>query len=213
MKMMNLVQIYRTDLTMEDFAPITVRLPNDMDTRNTPAAWLPYVRPLVREEMEELFEDFDPAGVVERAYSDGIMWAYDGLDWWARSVCCVDLSGPTPPTYEELPDEQKEWFDYLFSDLMTGSRYWMFNVRHDNGRWSFKELVAPNTGGVHTVTRDDVIAALAGDAGRWFRDHGRDYFGRFGRDMLDLNFARADYDADVTDCLVQLIVFGDVIYG
>jgi len=116
-------------------------------------------------------------------------------------------------TYDNLPAEQREWFDLFFGDLMFGSTYWTGGAELDDGRWTFSDREDVTDTKTYVITRDDVLAALAGDAGDWFREHGRGFFQRFGESMSDLDFKHMDYDADVNDCLVQLIVFGKVYYG
>lgn len=111
--------------------------------------------------------------------------------------------------YGSLPADQRVWFDSLFDDLLIGSHYWLRAAGRRDGVWY---LVTAETGEPYEVTPDRVLAALR-EYALWFIDHSDEYFARFGLRARRMDFAGMDYDARVTDCLLQLILFDDVIYG
>lgn len=125
-------------------------------------------------------------------------------------------------TYAELPDDQKQWFDCLWGDLLHGSGYWIADCEYrtdttalDDEYW--KLTVKDGLGNFpsfYAIPRDLFLSQLmVGPAGQWFKDHGNEYFRDFGDDVQRGDFGSADYDAAITDCLLQMILFGAVIFG
>ena len=64
-------------------------------------------------------------------------------------------------TYDNLPAEQREWFDLFFGDLMFGSTYWTGGAELDDGRWTFSDREDVTDTKTYVITRDDVLATLA----------------------------------------------------
>lgn len=130
-------------------------------------------------------------------------------------------------TYTELPDDQKEWFDCLWQDLLHGSGYWIADCEYrtddtfiEDEFWKLtvsaaaQEDVGVPFPSFYAVPRDLMLSHLmVGPAGEWFRGHSREYFRKFGEEVQKGNFYSADYDAEITDCLLQIILFGKPIFG
>ena len=116
-----------------------------------------------------------------------------------------------PPmyTYDTLPDGQAEWFDLFFNDLYPGSVYWLREVEIYDDHLVLHEQYEDAT---HTVTPDDVLETIHKHGG-WFRDHRYRYYRKWIADASVGDFEHADYDSDVTDCVLQFCLFGKIIYG
>ena len=130
-------------------------------------------------------------------------------------------------TYKELTNEQTEWFDCLWSDIALGSGYWLKSIEFghfvDNENDTDGQVkIVPDMAAIgdykwlmpsfYIFGKDFILRAVEKHAD-WFIDHKRPYFRRAGECMKEGNFAYLDYDADVTDCLLQLALWDDVIFG
>lgn len=128
-------------------------------------------------------------------------------------------------TYSNLTDAERESFDCLWADLPAHSGYWLDNVdfapknTYDAPnkvmRLVLQDRIYPGVDfpPYYLLTKDMVLARLQGDVGLYFANHERDYFKRFGKDVLNGDFELVDYDADVTDVAIQILLFGKVLFA
>ena len=128
-------------------------------------------------------------------------------------------------TYSALTGKKKEYFDFLWDALPAYSGYWLESaecVPHpcypdedEVLRLVIQDGIVPDGAmpSHYIITKDEVLARLAGDVGQYFANHPRDYFKSFGRDVLQGDFERMDYDADVTDVALQRLMFSKVLFG
>lgn len=136
----------------------------------------------------------------------------------------------TPTTdLDELTPGEREVFDFLWEELPFGSDYWLDEVEYqdDEGNTSTysgstqmrfvdgsAEEVEKRRGTPqpreYTITRQGLLEALRRYE-PWFIDHHNKYFRRFGRNSFFNDFGY--YDAEITDCLLQLALFGELRYG
>ena len=130
-------------------------------------------------------------------------------------------------TYQELPDAQTEWFDCLWFDIAHGSGYWLKSIEFgqfvkNTDDTDDQVKIIPDMDAIgdykwlmpsfYIFGKDFLLNAVEKHAD-WFANHKREYFKRAGECMKEGNFASLDYDADVTDCLLQLALWDDAIFG
>ena len=128
-------------------------------------------------------------------------------------------------TYDDLTDAERESFDCLWTDLPTFSGYWLEHVNfapentyaglNETMRLVLQDYIYPGVEfpSFYLLTKDMVLARLQGDVGRYFANHARSYFRRFGKDVLNGDFLCIDYDAEVTDVALQRLLFGKVLFA
>ena len=138
---------------------------------------------------------------------------------------------PYAPTakLEELTPEQRETFDYLWEELPCGSDYWLRGVEYqdDEGNTSTysestkmrlvdgsAEEIERRSGipqpREYTITRQGLLEALRRYE-PWFIQHHNRHFRHFGKESFFNDFGY--YDASITDCLLQLALFGATRYA
>lgn len=119
-----------------------------------------------------------------------------------------------PRTVEQLPKGQEEWFDMFWASVCMGSHYWLGDAEDENGVLYLNVVGDGDADEAMdlSLTKNDILQAIADYSG-WFAEHPRYYFRRFIREAFFGNWAGVDYDADVTDVVLQLAVFGGLKYA
>lgn len=116
--------------------------------------------------------------------------------------------------------EDVEAFNDFWNDLCDGSMYWLWRVELTGNRSllthgdtiRFTEDCEGEEG-EWTITADDVVATIR-DYSAWLMDpERREFLRRFARAAFTGDYGNADYDAGVTDVVLQLAVFGYIKYA
>jgi hypothetical protein len=79
--------------------------------------------------------------------------------------------------------------------------------KYKDGKYKFIDIEEDKT---YDVTIDDVVKALPKFIDGVLKNKWK-FFGMDGTRVLQLD--GGDYDADMVDAIVQLVIFGDVLYG
>lgn len=117
----------------------------------------------------------------------------------------------------DLTPASRDGFMCMFNDLCIGSGYWLhlvpdFSITSTpDGDHKQYDINATHDGPM-VITPDSLLASVHEHAD-WYAQHTYDYFARWGALAATNRFDLADYDAEVTDTLLQLCLFGRIVYG
>lgn len=140
-----------------------------------------------------------------------------------------DAVAPAPHPAKEVTERDKAYHSIFVTALEGGIGYWSLCETY---RWSLRDEAGKATdeydvlgfkadiidtgdgdGEDKYVIDRSVIAKGVGRYVHWTKSHGNEYHRRASQNLRNAEWDELDFDAEIADVIVQLGLFGELVYG